>query len=65
MDYTQKRENGLCLEYATVFQIQDMFENEKPDIVLKRSTNIIKKNSYYNSNLKKNGIKKKTGKLAD
>ena len=34
-DYTQKRESGFCLENATMIQIQDMFENGKPDIVLK------------------------------
>ena len=34
-DYTQKQESGVCLENATMIQIQDMFENEKPDIVLK------------------------------
>ena len=33
MDYTQKRETGFCL--ATMFQIQDMFENGKHDIFLK------------------------------
>ena len=27
--------NGFCLENATMFQIQDMFENGKPDIFLK------------------------------
>ena len=36
VDYTQKRESGFCLENATMFQIQDMFENGKPDIVLKK-----------------------------
>ena len=35
-DYTQKRESGFRLENATMFQIQNMFKNEKPDIVLKR-----------------------------
>ena len=35
MEYTQKREIGFSLENATMFQIQDMFENEKPDIILK------------------------------
>ena len=35
VDYTQKRESGFCLENATMFQIQDMFENVKPNIVLK------------------------------
>jgi len=35
MDYTQKRESGFCLENSTMFQIQDMFQNGKPDIVLK------------------------------
>ena len=33
--YTQKRESGFCLENATMIQIQDMFENGKPGIVLK------------------------------
>ena len=33
--HTQKRESGFCLENATMFQIQDMFENVKPNIVLK------------------------------
>ena len=28
-------ESGICLENATMIQIQDMFENGKPDIVLK------------------------------
>ena len=27
VDYTQERESGFCLENATMFQIQDMFEN--------------------------------------
>ena len=27
--------NGVCLENAKMFQIQDMFENGKPDIFLK------------------------------
>jgi len=35
VDYSQKRESGFCLENATMFQTQDMFENEKPDIVLR------------------------------
>ena len=35
MDNTQKRQSGFCLENETVFQIQDMSENGKPDIVLK------------------------------
>ena len=35
MDYTQKRESGFCLENAPMFQIQDMLENGKPNIVLK------------------------------
>ena len=34
-DYTQKRESGFCLENATMIKIQDMFENGKPDVVLK------------------------------
>ena len=33
MDYTQKRKGGFCLENATMFQIQDIFENGKPNIV--------------------------------
>jgi len=51
MDYTQKRESGFCLENATMFQ---MFENGKPDIVLKtiKSFNI-KRKPYYNFDLKK------------
>ena len=55
MDYTQKRECGLCLENATLFQIQDMFENGKPDIVLKTVNrfNINRINSYYNFDFKK------------
>ena len=42
MDYTQKRDSGFCLENATIFQIQDIFENGKPKIVLKmvKSLNI-------------------------
>ena len=36
MDYTQKRGSGVCLENETMFQIQDMFENGKPNIVLKK-----------------------------
>ena len=31
----QKLESGFCLETAKMIQIQDMFENGKPDIVLK------------------------------
>ena len=43
-DYAQKRESGFCLENATMIQIQDMFENGKPDIVLKTvKGSIIKK----------------------
>ena len=34
-DYAQKRESGFCLEKATMIQIQDMFEDGKPDIVMK------------------------------
>ena len=34
---SQKRVSGFCLENATMFQIQDMSENGKPDIVLKRA----------------------------
>jgi len=30
------RKNGFCLENTTMFQIQDMFENGKLDIVLKK-----------------------------
>jgi len=33
--YTQKRESEFCLENAKMIKIQDMFENGKPDIVLK------------------------------
>ena len=33
--YTQKRESGVCPEKAKMIKIQDMFENGKPDIVLK------------------------------
>ena len=41
----QKWEIGGCLENATMFQIQDMSENGKPDIVLKRAKGFdIKKN---------------------
>ena len=35
MVYTQKWESGFCFENATMFQIQDMIENRKPNIVLK------------------------------
>ena len=35
MDNTQKRQSGFCLENDTMFQIQDMFENGKLNIVLK------------------------------
>jgi len=35
VDHTQKWESGLRLEKAPMFQIQDMFENGKPNIVLK------------------------------
>ena len=34
-DYTQKQESGVCLKNATMIQVQVMFENGKPDIVLK------------------------------
>jgi len=34
-DYTQNGKTGFCLENATMFQIQGMFENGKSDIVLK------------------------------
>ena len=40
-DYAQKRESGFCFENATMIQIQDMFENGKPDIV--KAFNIKKK----------------------
>jgi len=30
-----KRESGFCLENGTMIQIKDMFENGKPDIVMK------------------------------
>ena len=30
-----KPESGFCLENAAMFQIQDIFENGKPNIVLK------------------------------
>ncbi len=30
-----KRGSGVCLENATMIQIRDMFQNGKPDIVLK------------------------------
>ena len=29
MDFTPKRESGFCLENETMFQIQDMLENDK------------------------------------
>jgi len=32
-DYTQKQESGVCLGNATMIQIQDMFENGKPNIL--------------------------------
>jgi len=35
VDFTQKRESGVCLEKATMIKIQDMFEDETPDNVLK------------------------------
>ena len=35
MDYTQKRESGFCHENATMILLLDMFENGKPNIVLK------------------------------
>ena len=38
LNYTQKRESGVCLENPTmiqILQIQEMFENGKPDIILK------------------------------
>ena len=35
MDLTENKESGFCLENATMIQIQDMFGNGKPDIVLK------------------------------
>ena len=34
-DDFQKQESGFCLENETMIQIQDMFEDRKPDIVLK------------------------------
>ena len=34
VDYTEKRESGFCLENAAMFQIQDIFENGKPNIIL-------------------------------
>ena len=42
----QKRVSGVCLENATMFQIQDMSENGKPDIVLEKGQGVwyIKKN---------------------
>ena len=38
VDYTQKRGSGVCLGNVTVFQIEDMFKNGKPDIVLKMAS---------------------------
>ena len=52
-DYTQKRESGFCLENATMFQIQNMFENGKPDLVLKTVKRFDIKNWTINFNLKK------------
>ena len=53
VDIYSKRENGFCLEIATMFQIQDMFENGTPDIVLKTVKRFNIKNSFYNFDLKK------------
>ena len=36
-----KLEIGVCLENATMVQIQDMFENGNPDIVLKTVKGLI------------------------
>ena len=41
-----KWESGFCLENATMIQIQDMFENEKPDIVLKTVKGFNKKTPF-------------------
>ena len=35
MDYTQKQESGFCLDHATMYKIQDMFQDGKPVTVLK------------------------------
>ena len=40
-DYTQKRESGFCFKNATLFQIQDKFEDRKPNINVKRTSFII------------------------
>ena len=48
-----KTGKGVCLENATMFQIQDVFENLKPDIVLKTVKRFNIKNSYFNFDLKK------------
>jgi len=39
--YFVSYESEFCLENATMFQIKDMFENGKPDIVLKTSSVLI------------------------
>ena len=41
MDYTQKRESWFCLENATKIQIQDMFQNGIPDIVMKTGQGLV------------------------
>ena len=56
-DYTQKRENGVCLENATLIQIQDMFENGKPDIVLKTVKGFNIKRTHYIILISENSFK--------
>jgi len=41
VDYTQKRESWFCLENATKIQIQDMFQNGIPDIVMKTGQGLV------------------------
>ena len=41
MDYTQKRERWFRLENATKIQIQDMFQNGIPDIVMKTGQGLV------------------------
>ena len=57
MDNTQKRESGFCLENATMIQIQDMFENGKPGIVLKTVKRLNIKRTPIVILIKKKGLK--------
>ena len=57
MIYFVSYESEFCLENATMFQIKDMFENGKPDIVLKTVKGFYMKRTSFIISIPENTFK--------